>query len=136
MGIDGKYFTRFDFTNEQVMRNLLNAQRDLSIARRDRIPEVKFNYAYSALLKAGMALLSHHRLKVKSVPGHHVKIIEYLAGKLGDESIAEIGNVMRNKRNLDLYAGGTDVTGKECAEYFALVEKVVSKVKGIIEQDK
>jgi len=35
---------------------------------------------------------------------------------------------MRQKRNVDLYAGGTDITAKECAEYLTFVEDVVLKV--------
>lgn len=88
MRFDEKYFLRFRFTNEQINRNFANAQKDLSIAKEVRIPEVKFNYAYSALIKAGITVLSFHGLRVKSVPGHHVKIIEYLAGALKDSNIS------------------------------------------------
>jgi hypothetical protein len=89
---------------------------------------VKFTYAYTALVKAGIALLSHYKLKIRSIPGHHTKIIEKLAEILNNEAIDDLGNAMRSKRNADLYAGGTDITAKECAEYLAFVESVVLKV--------
>lgn len=124
-----KYFLKFNFTKDRVRKNLENAFKDLDIAQRDEIPEVKFNYAYQAIIKAAIALLSHHQIRVKSVPGHHVKTIEILAEILKDNGIADIGNAMRAKRNLDFYSGGVEITEKECREYILFVEKVLAKVK-------
>ncbi len=123
-----KFFTDFSFTPEQVQKNLQNAKRDLGIAREDTILDVKFTYAYTALIKSGIALLSHYKLKVRSIPGHHIKLIEKLTEILGDQAISDLGNAMRQKRNVDLYAGGTDITAKECAEYLDFVEGVFLKV--------
>jgi hypothetical protein len=36
---------------------------------------------------------------------------------------------MRSKRNLDFYAGGIEVTEKECKEYINFVEEVLAKLK-------
>ena len=132
MKFESQYFTKVDFTKEQIAKNFDNALRDLGIARKVKILEVEFNYAYTALIKAGVALLSYYGLKTRSVPGHHVKIIERLANILKDDSIADMGNLMRAKRNLDLYAGGIDVTEKECKEYIKFVEKVIEGVNKII----
>lgn len=90
---------------------------------------MKFNYAYTALIKAGIASLSYYHVKVKSVPGHHIKIIEKLAQILKDDDIEDIGNSMRSKRNLDFYAGGIEVTEKECKEYINFVKEVLAKLK-------
>lgn len=109
-----KAFTNFDFTAEQISKNLANSQRDFDIAQKDNILDVKFNYAYNSLLKAGITLLSSKHIRVKSVPGHHIKIIDALATLLKDQSIADMGNAMRSKRNLDMYSGGIEVTEKEC----------------------
>ena len=133
MKFEDKYFVKFTFTKEQIHKNLKNALKDLRIAKKDRILEVKFNYAYTALIKAGIALLSSYQNRVKSAPGHHIKIIEKLSQILKDETIADIGNIMRSKRNLDLYAGGVEVTEKECREYINFVEKIIYKIKEIIE---
>ena len=129
-----KFFADFAFTPEQVYKNLQNAKRDLGIAREDTILDVKFTYAYTALIKSGIALLSRYKLKVRSIPGHHIKLIEKLTEILGDQAIADLGNAMRQKRNVDLYAGGTDVTAKECAEYLDFVEGVFLKVSEKISQ--
>lgn len=132
MKFEHKYFTKFEFTKEQINKNLENAQKDLNIAKKVNILEVKFNYAYTALIKSGIALLSYYQVRAKSVPGHHIKIIEKLAHILKDDNIEDIGNSMRSKRNLDFYAGGIEVTEKECKEYINFVEEVLAKLKETI----
>lgn len=132
MKFEDKYFIKFTFTKDQIKKNLKNALKDLNIAKKDKILEVKFNYAYTALIKAGITLLSYYQVKIKSVPGHHIKIIEKIAQILRDETITDIGNIMRSKRNLDFYAGGIEVTEKECREYIKFVEDVLVRIKKII----
>lgn len=129
MPFDRRYFKNFKFTPEQVMRNLENAFKDLNIAKEVNILDVRFNYTYTAFIKSGIALLSHYQIKVKSAPGHHIKIIDQMGRLLKDEEIVNAGNVMRSKRNKGFYGGGAEVTGKECGEYLALTEKVLKRVK-------
>jgi hypothetical protein len=131
MTFDQKYFAKFDFSEAQVNQFLSGALRDLEIAQKDRILEVKFNYSYGALLKSGIALIAVHGRKVRSVPGHHVKIIEKLSEILKDKNVDILGNLMRTKRNLDLYAGTWEITEKECEEYLSFSESVLSRVKRI-----
>lgn len=132
MKFDDKYFTKFAFTKEQIDKNLKNALRDLDIAKKDEFLDVKFNYAYTALLKAGITILSFHSRRVKSARGHHIKIIAKLADILGDEGIDALGNLMRSKRNSDLYDGGIEVTGKECREYITFVEEILGRVTQLV----
>jgi uncharacterized protein (UPF0332 family) len=132
MKFEEKYFSHIKFSGSEVKRHFENALKDLNIAETDEILDVKFNYAFSALIKAGIALLSHHQVKTKSVPGHHVKIIEKLAEILKDDSINDIGNAMRSKRNIDMYSGGIEITEKECQEYIDFIKRVVSRVKAIL----
>ncbi len=131
---DDKYFKKFKFTPEQVVRNLENAFKDLKIAKEVKILEVRFNYTYMSLIKAGIALLSYYQTKVKSLPGHHIKIIEQMGRLLRDDSIVDAGNMMRSKRNMDLYEGGTEVTAKECSEYLTFTERVLKRVKKNLEE--
>ena len=128
MKFDDKYFVKFKFTKEQVDKNLKNALRDMDIAKKDGFLDVKFNYTYTALLKAGITLISLNGRKVKSERGHHVKIIEKLAELLADDGISALGNLMRSKRNSDLYDGGIEVTTKECREYINFVENILDRV--------
>ncbi|MBF0252593.1 MAG: hypothetical protein HQL29_02150 [Candidatus Omnitrophica bacterium] len=135
MKFDDKYFAKFKFTKEQVEKNLNNALRDLDIAKKDEFLDVKFSYTYTALLKSGITLISLNGRKVKSTRGHHVKIIEKLADLLADNDISALGNLMRSKRNADLYDGGIEVTSKECKEYINFVETVLDKVKWLVKDD-
>lgn len=132
MRFEDAYFEKFKFTTNQIKRNFDNALKDLNIAKKDKILEVKFNYAYTALIKSGIALLSLYQVKIKSAPGHHAKIIEKMAEILKDDSVADIGNAMRSKRNIDFYGGGVEVTDKECSEYIKFVDKVLSAVRDIL----
>jgi phage terminase large subunit len=129
MSLENKYFIRFNFGKEQIKQTLDGAYRDIGIAENDAILDVKFTYAYMALIKGGIALLGHHQLKIKSIPGHQAKIIEKLAQILNDQSIEIMGNTMRQKRNQDFYSGGIEVTEKECKEYLDFVRRVLEKIE-------
>jgi len=127
------YFNKFDFTEEQVARFLNNALKDLEIAKENSRPEVKFSYSYSAFIKGGMALLAKvGKVKIRSIPGHHVKIIEKMKEILKDETVEIIGNAMRSKRNEDFYGGGVLISEKESIDYNLFVEKVFVKIKKIL----
>lgn len=132
MRFDLKYFKQYNFTNEEILKHFQNAKRDLDIAYKDKILDVKFNYTYNALIKGSIALLSYHQMKLKSVPGHHMKLIDILAEMLEDQNIADIGHVIRSKRNIDLYSGGTDVTKKECSEFLEFVTSIIIKIEKVI----
>jgi len=133
---DSKYFTSFKFAKEQTVKHYENALKDLNIAIEDKILDVKFNYSYTALIKSGVALLSFHQIKAKNALGHHFKIIEMLASILKDDNISVLGNIMRNKRNVGLYAGGMIVTEKECKDYLEFVIDVLKRVKTILDKHK
>jgi len=132
MKFEEKHFKELIFTKEQIQKNFDNALHDMDISKKDEILDVKFNYAYTALLKAGISLLSFYNQKVKSAPGHHVKTIEKLALILEDEDVESMGNLMRSKRNVGLYDGGIEITQKECTEYIDFVERVLDRVNKII----
>jgi hypothetical protein len=91
--------------------------------------EVRFTYAYQALIKAGIALVAHRgQVKVRGIPGHHVQLLSKTSELLNMPDVETIGNAMRTKRNLDLYEGGTLVSEKECADYVDFGAKIVERV--------
>ena len=128
MKFDDKYFKDFTFTKDQIKKNFENALKDIKIARQDAIPDVKFTYSYDAFIKGGIALLSRYNKKVKSAPGHHVKIIEMIAKILNDDTVEAIGGAMCSKRNVDFYDGGIEITEKESREYLDYVEGILQKI--------
>lgn len=131
-----KYFVRFDFSDKQRGQYLSNSLRDLEIARENKRSEVKFNYSYTALIKGGIALIAKiGQVKTRSIPGHHIKILEKMSEILQDETINEVGNLMRMKRNRDLYSGGVFISDKESKDFYFFIEKVLFKVKEAIERN-
>lgn len=126
------YFQKVKFTPSQILRYIENVQRDLSIACDDQFREVKFTYCYQALIKIGIAVLAKKGLRVRSIPGHHIKILEKLSEELSDQNISMIGNIMRLKRNKDLYDAGATITKKEVDDYIVFVSGVIQKAKKMI----
>ena len=125
-----EYFQKFKFTTAQINRYVESAVRDLDIARKDQFREVKFTYCYQALIKIGMAVLAKKgEMKVRSVMGHHVKILSKLSEILGSPDIFTVGNAMRMKRNKDLYDAGATITKKEVDDYIVFVDGVIHKAK-------
>ena len=94
---------------------------------------MRFTYAYQALIKVGIALIAHKGgVKVRSVPGHHIKILTHMSRILADDDVLTIGNAMHMKRNQDLYSGGEHISKKEAAEYAVFAGKVLKSVAGIL----
>lgn len=128
-----QFFKKFKPTAEQLDQYFQSALRDFSIAREDEFVEVQFSYCYQCLIKAGIALLAKvGSVRVRSVPGHHVKILEKMSEILKNPDIDIIGNSMRTKRNLDLYEGGTIVSESEVEDFLKFVQEVVESVRTII----
>lgn len=128
-----EYFKEFKFTAEEIEQYLQNAFHDLEIARKDPFPEVRFTYSFQALIKGGISLIAKMgNVKVRSIPGHHAKILEKLSEILNEPDILTMGNVMRKKRNTDLYGGGDIVSEKETSEYFDFVEAVLKRITKLI----
>jgi hypothetical protein len=83
--------------------------------------------SYQALIKIGIAVQAKNGIRVRSIIGHHVKILEKLSENLSDPDISTIGNVMRMKRNKDLYDAGATITKKEVDDYIVFVSGVIQK---------
>ncbi len=128
-----RFFQKHDFSKEEIQQLLENVKRDLNIARINSLPEVKFTYSYNALIKAGISLIAKvGKVRVRSIQGHHFKIIEKMGQILKNEEIKVIGNAMRTKRNLDFYGGGIIVSEKESNDYYYFVEKTLKKIVDLV----
>ena len=128
-----EFFQKQVFTKEQIQQLFNNAKRDLDIAKKILLPEVRFTYSYSAFIKAGISLIAKTgKVKVRSTQGHHFKIIEKMSKILKDKAVSEIGNAMRTKRNLDFYGGGIMISEKESIDYYHFVEEILDKIERII----
>ena len=131
---DKQFFQKHSFTRDQIRQYIASMTEDLEIAKENTRARVKFNYSYQALIRCGIILLAHHGYKVRSKVGHHIKIIDALSEILNDTSIADIGNVMRQKRNTDFYGIGIFISDSESQQYYAFVESTILKAKKILDE--
>ena len=130
---EDEYFQKFKFTSVQIARYVESAVRDLQIAREDKFTEVQFTYCYQALIKIGMAVLAKKgSVKVRSIMGHHIKILSKLSEMMGNPDIFTIGNAMRMKRNKDLYDAVAVIGKKEVNDYIVFVNGVIQKAKEVL----
>ena len=128
-----EFFRKLKFTEKEIKGFFDSALHDLEIARKDPFSEVRFTYSFQALIKAGIALIAKvGEVKVRSIPGHHAKIMEKMSEILKDPDISKIGNAMRTRRNTDLYGGGTPISENEAKDYLKFTEGVIQKVEKAI----
>lgn len=133
MTFEQGYFRKFKFTKAQIAQYVRNAGRDLQIAKEDSHLEVRFTYSYQALIKIAIALVAKEGYKVRSIPGHHVKLLAKASELLKDPDILAIGDAMRTKRNDDFYGEGILITEKEATDYLEFVRRVLSKAERFIQ---
>ena len=117
-----EYFQKLKFSDDQIDQFVKSGLHDLRIAEESDVPDVTFKFSYDALVKLGIALIARKGYKIRSSPGHHVKIIEKLSQILKDEDVMVLGNKMRQERNINLYDGGYFVGEKDSREYFSFVK--------------
>ena len=96
---------------EHIARFLASAEKKLAAARKT-LPideEASYQLAYEAMLKASLGFMLSFGVRPRSLPGHHVAIIEFAGEKLGKEfrNLIAMFNRMRRKRHEAIY----DVTG-------------------------
>lgn len=124
MTYDPEYFQKFKFEDSQKERLLESARHDLGKARKFDDPDVMFKFSYDALIKFGIFLIAKEGYRVKSIRGHHIKIIEKISRILKNPEIYDTANKIRIKRNADLYDGRIIVSEKDSKEILEFVEKI------------
>lgn len=130
MTFDNKFFAAQKFTAVELENIRKSIKRNLELAGPGEEAEVVFHFTYMALLKIGIYLIAKEGYRVKSQPGHHVKIIELLSKLSGSEEVLSIGDKMRKDRNIDLYGSGLLIEGTEAKEYFDFVKALSIHVFG------
>lgn len=97
--------------------------------------ETAYQVFYESMLKASLALMLSYGQRPRSLPGHHVNIIEFSAKKLGRNYLEIINTFdkMRRKRNQMIYEADIEITESEAKnalktaeEYLAIISKHVN----------
>ena len=127
-------FLKHTFSKEQISNYFNSSIRDYDIAKNSPEPMVIFTFTYNAIIKAGIALIATYGYRVRSAPGHHIKLLQKMKEILGKEYslIIEIFNDMRRKRNTDLYGGGIYISEKDANEYLELSKSVLDAIRDYI----
>lgn len=117
----------------QIGRFIASAEKKLAAAKKTLTidEEACYQLAYEAMLKASLGFMLSFGLRPRSLPGHHVAIIEFAEEHLGREfkSLIAMFNRMRRKRHEAIY----DVTGlistHEAKESLETAEKYIRAIK-------
>ncbi|MBU0506007.1 MAG: hypothetical protein ABII18_04065 [bacterium] len=113
-------FKDYQSTPDQIKAHYQGACRKLKSAYTvmDDDSETAYQLAYEAMLKASLALIFKHNLRVRSIPGHHIAIIEKSSEILGEsfEAHMAVFDDMRRNRNICLYDADGFLSGHETSE--------------------
>ena len=118
---------------DQVRRFLAGAGKKLTAARKtlEIDEEASYQLAYEAMLKASLGFMLSFGVRPRSLPGHHVTIIEFAGKRLGKSSqkLIAVFDRMRRKRHQALY----DVTGfistQEAKNALEIAEKYLAIIR-------
>lgn len=117
----------------QVGRFLAGAGKKLTAARKtlEIDEEASYQLAYEAMLKASLGFMLSFGVRPRSLPGHHVTIIEFAGKRLGkgSQKLIAVFDRMRRKRHQALY----DVTGfismQEAKNALEIAEKYLAIIR-------
>jgi len=124
-------FVKFNFSDKQISDYFQAAKNDIRLAN-SKEPEIKFLFSFNCLLKIAQAVCACNNLRVKSRPGHHVVLLDKCADLLNSPDLAVVAQAMRDKRNHDLYDGGTIITEKEANTYYTFVKNYLKTADSYI----
>lgn len=122
----------------QIGRFLAGAEKKLAAAKKTLAidEEASYQLAYEAMLKASLGFMLSYGVRPRSLPGHHVTIIEFAEQRLGKEfrGLISMFNRMRRKRHEAIY----DVTGliskHEAEQALETAAKYLTAIRDEIQQ--
>jgi uncharacterized protein (UPF0332 family) len=91
----------------QIERFLASAQRKLASAEKILAfdDEACLQQAYEAMLKVSLGFMFSHGSRIRSQPGHHILIADFVRGRIDKKhsGLMTVFDRLRRKRNLALY---------------------------------
>ncbi|MBU0705631.1 prepilin-type N-terminal cleavage/methylation domain-containing protein [Patescibacteria group bacterium] len=129
MIFDPDFFRKISVKKEQTDALFKGAKRSLELALNSKEDEIILHFCYNAVIKLGIAVIAKKGYKVRSIPGHHVKILEALAGLENLKTEIKYIDNIRKKRNIDLYEGEISLTNKEAAELIKITKKIFQSIE-------
>ena len=128
-----KRFKTQDISFSNIVKFFNSAVKKFSKAKRvlSLDEETAYQMFYEAMLKASLALMLSYGIRPRSLPGHHVNIIEFNAKKLGPQydQIMNTFDKMRRKRNRVIYEADMEITESEAKNARKTAEKFLLIIK-------
>ncbi|MDO8592247.1 MAG: hypothetical protein Q7R92_00570 [bacterium] len=128
-------FEEFNFSARQINNYFNAASRDFKIAADAAVPEVIFKFSYDALIKLAITVCAKNGLRIKARAGHHIELLKKLSEIIGDSEVETVGNIMRGKRNYDLYGGGVLISEKEAEGYRDWLKNIFIKAEDYLDEN-
>lgn len=114
------------------IKNLLKrAFNDIETAERNinQDEECAYNYAYTALLRAGLALMLNDGFRPE-IKDKHLTIVRYVSSIIGDKykRLVNDFDFMRRKRHRFIYEPGIPCSRKEAHDALTIARKLVNVI--------
>ncbi|MGH9788115.1 MAG: hypothetical protein ACRD4U_05375 [Candidatus Acidiferrales bacterium] len=127
---------RADFA--QISRFLASAQKKLAAARKtlDIDAETSYQLAYEAMLKASLGYMLSFEVRPRSLPGHHVTIIQFAEEHLGPafKNLIALFDRMRRKRHQAIYQVTGFISSLEAEQALAIAGEYLAAIREAIQK--
>lgn len=122
----------------KAIKNLIKrAYTDLETAKRniDDDEECAYTYAYNAMLRSGLALMTSYGFRPE-IKDKHLTIVRFASSVLGDEFKRLINDYdfMRKKRNRFIYEPDIPCSSKEAKDAIKTAQRFVDKISKLIKE--
>jgi len=119
-------FSRISLYLSAADNKLSTAKKMLAIDE-----EASYQMAYEAMLKASLGFMLSFGVRPRSLPGHHMTIIEFAEKYLGTEfkSLITMFNRMRRKRHQAIYEVTGFVSATEAERALVTAERYLSAIR-------
>lgn len=118
---------------DQIGRFLASATKKLAAARKTLVidEEASYQLAYEAMLKASLGFMLRFGVRPRSLPGHHVTIIEFAQRHLGKElqSLIAMFDRMWRKRPRAIYDVNRFISKLEAQQALDTGEKYLTVIR-------
>jgi uncharacterized protein (UPF0332 family) len=117
----------------QIERFLESAERRLVSARKilEFDEEASLQQAYEAMLRASLGFMFSHASRVRSQPGHHIAVIEFVRTHLDKKhaGLLTVFDQLRRKRNTALYDDTGFVSQHDAEEALATAQDYLNVIR-------
>lgn len=121
----------------QIERFLINAEKKVSTARKilEFDEEACLQQAYEAMMKASLAFMFSHGSRARSIPGHHIAIIEFTEEHFGEKhtGLFAVFDQLRRKRNAAMHDETGFISRQDAEEAVKSSRKFVAIIRADVE---